>query len=111
MINLVQLAQLIVSISVIYVWIFKYDNIVAEFLRFSLSGLVRNIAGVAKISLATLLVAGIWYPEFVLPSSLAMAFMMLTAQYFHFKASSYTIKRIPSFILLVLSLFIAFNFL
>lgn len=102
-------AQLVVAISVIYVWIFKYDNIVEHFIQFNLSSLMRNVAGVAKIAIATLLITGIWYNELVNPAALGMAFMMLVAQYYHFKTGSSLIKKLPSFILLVLSLFIVFS--
>ena len=53
------LAQLIVSISVISVWVFRYDNIVLEFKQYGISNLLRNIVGASKISLATILIFGI----------------------------------------------------
>ena len=46
------IAQLIVSISVISVWVFRYDNIVLEFKQYGISDLLRNIVGASKISLA-----------------------------------------------------------
>ena len=106
MINYITLSQLIVSISVIYVWIFRYNNVVAEFLKFNLSGLTRNAVGTTKIALATLLITGIWYPALIQPSALGMATMMLFAQFFHVRVNSSLIKRIPSFILLLLSIYI-----
>ena len=36
-------AQLIVSISVISVWVFRYNNIVLEFKQYGISNLLRNI--------------------------------------------------------------------
>ncbi|MDA9125302.1 hypothetical protein N9J80_00835 [Flavobacteriaceae bacterium] len=68
------LAQLVVSISVVIVWVFRYDNIVVEFKHYGLSSLVRNIVGASKIALATVLILGIWYLEFLIPASLLMAF-------------------------------------
>jgi len=109
--NLSILAQLIVSISVVIVWVFRYDNIVLEFKQYDLSSLVRNAVGASKIALATVLILGIWYPEFLVPSSLLMAFLMLSAQYFHVKVKNPFVKFIPSFVLLILCLFIAaFNY-
>lgn len=101
------IAQIIVAISIAIVWIFRYDNIVKEFKQYQLSDLTRNMVGAAKISLATLLVAGIWYPSLVLVPALLMAFLMLSAQYFHFKVKNPLEKRIPSLLLLLLCLFIA----
>ncbi len=101
------IAQLIVAVSVIIVWVFRLDNIIKEFKQYGLSDLTRNMVGAAKIALATLLIVGIWYPSLVLIPALIMAFLMLSAQYFHFKVSNPWQKHIPSLFLLLLSLFIA----
>ena len=107
MTNLSLLAQLIVAVSIAIVWVFRFDNIVKEFKQYGLSDLTRTMVGSAKIALATLLVAGIWYPSLVLIPALMMAFLMLSAQYFHFKVKNPWQKRMPSLFLLVLCLFIA----
>ena len=107
MTNFAFIAQLIVAVSIVIVWVFRFDNIVKEFKQYGLSDLIRTMVGSAKIALATLLVAGIWYPSLVLIPSLIMAFLMLSAQYFHFKVKNPWQKRIPSLFLLVLCLFIA----
>jgi hypothetical protein len=101
------IAQLIIAISVAYVWVFRFDNIVIEFKQYGLSNLTREMVGASKIALATLLVAGIWYSSLVLIPALLMAFLMLSAQYFHFKVNNSWQKRVPSLLLLILSLFIA----
>lgn len=100
-------AQLIVALSIGYVWIFRYDNIVKEFNQYGLNSLTRNLVGSAKIALSTLLVAGIWYPALTLIPALLLAFLMIAAQYFHFKISNPWQKRMPSLLLLILCLFIA----
>jgi hypothetical protein len=105
--NYAGIAQVIVALSIVYVWIFRYDNIVKEFHQYGLSDLTRSITGSAKIALSTLLVAGIWFPDLVLIPSLLIALLMASAQYFHFKAGNPWRKHIPSFLLLAVSLFIA----
>ena len=102
-------AQIIVALSIGTVWIFRFDNIVKEFKQFGLSDVVRTLVGSTKIVLATLLVAGIWYPSLVLIPALLMAFLMLSAQYFHFKVKNPWKKHLPSLILLALCIFIAFE--
>ena len=105
------LSQLIVAISVIIVWVFRYENIVLEFKQYGLSSLVRNAVGASKIALATLLILGIWYPEFLIPSAFLMASLMVGAQYCHMKVKNPLVKFIPSLVLLFLCLFIAaFNY-
>ena len=101
------IAQVIVAVSVGYVWVFRFDNIVKEFKQYKLSDLTRTMVGTSKIALSTLLVAGIWYPALVLIPALFMAFLMFSAQYFHFKAANPWQKFMPSLFLLMLSLFIS----
>jgi len=105
--KLTVISQLIVAISIVIVWVFRFDNIVKEFKQYELSDLTRTIIGASKTSLATLLVAGIWYPSLVLVPALLMAFLMLSAQYFHFKVKNPWLKRLPSLFLLLVCLFIA----
>ena len=103
------LAQIAVALSVAFVWTFRYHNVIAEFKTFGLSDLTRNLVGVSKIALATLLVTGIWFPAVLLPAALLMGFFMVSAQGFHFKIKNTFIKHLPSLILLVLCGFIAFE--
>ena len=99
--------QLIVSISVFFVWIFRYDNIVVEFKVYGYSDLLRNFVGVAKTSTSTLLILGLWYNEITIYASLSMAFFMLCAQLSHIKVKNPFIKFVQSLIFLIMSLFIA----
>ena len=100
-------AQLITALSVAYVWIFRYDNIVKEFKQYGISDLLRNMVGASKIALATLLIVGVWYPTLVLVPALLMAGLMLCAQASHIKVKNPFIKFVPSALLLILSLFVA----
>jgi len=105
--NLVRLAQMTLAISVAYVWIFRFHNVIKEFDQFGLSHLTRNLIGATKISLATLLVVGIWHSSLVLIPAVLMGLLMIGAQYFHFKIKNSFIKRLPSLILLLLCAFVA----
>jgi hypothetical protein len=109
--DLINLSQIILAISVVYVWTFRFHNVLKEFEQFGLSDITRNIVGATKISLATLLIVGIWYPSLALIPSILMGLLMIGAQYFHLKISNPFIKRLPSLILLVLSVFIAYSFI
>lgn len=101
--------QIIVAISVVYVWTFRFHNVTKEFKEFGLSDLTRNIVGATKISLSTLLIAGIWFSSLVLIPAILMALFMVGAQYFHFKIRDPFSKYLPSLVLLVLSAFIAYS--
>ena len=63
--DFIKLAQTAVAFSVYYVWIFRFHNVLKEFKSFGLSDLTRNFVGASKITLSTLLVAGIWFPTFI----------------------------------------------
>ena len=101
------IAQLIIALSIVIVWVFRWENIVNEFKEYGLSDLTRNCVGATKIALSTLLVAGIWYDKLVAVPALIMAFLMICAQLAHIKVKNPFHKYIPSLLLLVLSLFVA----
>ncbi len=107
MATLAIIAQITVALSIGYVWIFRFDNIVKEFKEYGLSDITRNLVGASKIALSALLVAGIFYPGLVLVPALLIAFLMIAAQYFHFKVGNPWQKHMPSLFLLLLCLFIA----
>lgn len=102
-------AQIIIAVSIVVVWVFRFDNIVKEFNQYGLSELTRSFVGAAKISLATLLVAGIWFEELVFYPAVLMAFLMVCAQWAHFKVKNPLSKHVPSLVLLILSLFVAWG--
>ena len=105
---LIKIAQISVSVSVFYVWIFRFHNVLKEFKSFGLNDLTRNFVGASKMALSTTLIVGVWVPSLVFVSSLLMAFFMFFAQYYHFKIKNNFLKHLPSLILLILSLTIAY---
>ena len=104
--NYLILSQIIVAASVAYVWIFRYHVIIKEFKQFGLSDLTRTFVGASKVSIATLLVVGIWYPLLIPIPAILMGLFMLAAQYYHFKIKNPFIKHLPSLFLLTLCIFI-----
>ncbi len=105
--QLIKLAQIVLPLSVAYVWVFRFHNVVKEFKEFGLSDLTRNMVGASKISVATLIFAGIWYSSLVFIPSILMGLFMIAAQFFHFKVKNPFIKHLPSLILLMLCVFLA----
>ena len=104
-----QICQITVAISVLFVWVFRFHNVLKEFKQFGLSDVTRNLVGASKIALSTLLIVGIWETNLVLIPSILMGFFMIGAQYFHFKVKNSFIKHLPSLFLLILSAFIAYS--
>ena len=105
---IMNLAQISIALSVAFVWVFRYHNVILEFKSFGLSDLTRNFVGVSKIALSTLLVTGVWVPSLVFFSSVLMGLFMVAAQFFHFKIKNTLIKHLPSLVLLILCGLIAF---
>lgn len=105
--QLIKLAQIVLPLSVAYVWVFRFHNVVKEFKEFGLSDLTRNMVGASKISVAALIFAGIWYSSLVFIPSILMGLFMIAAQFFHFKVKNPFIKHLPSLVLLILCVFLA----
>ena len=105
---LVVCAQAFIACSIALVWVARFPNVVAEFYEYGIPDWVRTVVGATKISLATLLVAGIWYPALVTVPALLMAGLMLCALAAHLKVHHVWQKYLPSGLLLVLSLFVAY---
>jgi fatty acid desaturase len=99
-------AQVVIALSIAFVWIVSLPNIVNEFREYGLPDLIRNAVGAAKICLTTLLIAGIWYPGLVPISALLIALLMFCAQLAHFRARHSWQRYAPSLGLLLLSLFV-----
>jgi hypothetical protein len=100
--------QSAVAISVVYVWVFRYHNVLKEFEQFGLGDTTRNLVGATKISLATLLVVGIWYESLIFIPAILMGLFMVSAQYFHFKMKNPLIQKLPSLVLLIFCLALAY---
>lgn len=98
------LSKAIIALSIAVVWVFRFDNIVAEFQQYGLSTQVRSMVGAVKIVMATLLVTSIWDADLVLFPAIVMAFLMLCAQYFHFRVRNPFFKYLPSLGLFCLSM-------
>ena len=105
----VKVAQVAVALSVVFVWTFRFHNVIKEFKEFGISDLTRSFVGASKIALSTLLIVGIWHHSLVLVSSIVMGFLMISAQYFHFSVKNPFNKKLPSLILLILCGFIAYS--
>ena len=90
-----------------YVWTFRFDNIVKEFNQYGLNVLTSSFVGATKKTSSTLFIAVIWHPSLLLIPALIVAFLMVSAQYFHFKIVNLWQKRLPSLLLLILCIFIA----
>jgi len=112
-------AQIVIALSIYNVWFLRFNkptmfrgknakNMKQEFISYGLPGWFTWIIGFIKVSLATMLVLGIFQKQLVFPSAIGMAILMFGAVMMHVKVKDSPIKSFPAFIFLILSISIAF---
>ncbi len=102
----IQIVKVIIIVSILYVWLVRYDNIVKEFKSFNLPEWLRDLVGIIKISSSIFLL----YNDIriVNVGIAGILFLMISAQVVHFINKTTLIKRLPSLVLIALSLFLFF---
>lgn len=111
--------QAIVGISILNVWLIqnKKDTqwrggdattLMEEFGVYGLPPWSLYIIGVLKVTLAILLIAGIWYPQFIFPAAIGLAVLLTGSVAMHIKIKDPLKKSFPASLFLVLCLIIAF---
>ena len=78
------LFQVVVAVSVLIVWVFRYHNVITEFQQFGYSDVFRNFVGASKIATSTLLLTGICYEELRLMQRYLWLFLCLLRSFLTF---------------------------
>lgn len=111
--------QVLVALGLLSVWILRARSATAyrggearslreEFSAYGLSDTAFYIVGGLKISAAILLLAGIWYPQVVLPAAAVVAVLMLGALAMHLKVKDPLVRSVPALLMLGMSVAIIF---
>ena len=111
--------QVLIAASIFNVWILRYGkptswrggaakSMKEEFEIYGLPGWFMKLTGFLKLTLAALLIAGIFVPVLIKPAAIGMAVLMLGAIAMHIKVQDSLVKSFPAFGFLVLSLLIIF---
>lgn len=111
--------QLIIAVSIFNVWIIRFGkptswrggsakSMKEEFEAYGLPEWFMKLIGFLKLTLAALLIAGIFVPDLIKPSAIGMAILMLGAIVMHIKVKDSLVKSFPAFSFLVLSLILIF---
>jgi uncharacterized membrane protein YphA (DoxX/SURF4 family) len=100
--------QALVAVSIFFVWVVRYDNVVEEFKLYRLPDWLRDLVGVLKLTFSLMLLIGIERAPLALAGSLGIAFLMVCAFFTHLRVKNRFFKMLPSLTLLVVSLVIAF---
>jgi uncharacterized membrane protein YphA (DoxX/SURF4 family) len=100
--------QALVAVSIFFVWVVRYNNVVEEFRHYRLPDWLRDLVGVLKLTFSLMLLLGIERAPLALAGSLGIAFLMICAFFTHLRVRNPFFKMLPSLTLLVVSLVIAF---
>ena len=117
--TVVVLVQLIIAAVIFFVWTIRFNldtnyrggdakNLREEFQVYGLPNWSVPVVGLAKITLAITLVAGIWLPLPVRFAAILMAALMAGAVLMHLRIRTDNIsKAAPAITMLAMSLFVA----
>ncbi|MCH4823571.1 DoxX family protein [Gramella lutea] len=105
--------QLVVGLGILNVWLLRFNkdtsyrggdagSMKEEFKAYGLPETLIYIVGFIKVSLAIMLIAGIWIKSLVFPAALGMAIMMLGAIIMHLKIKDTFKQTLPALSLLVI---------
>ncbi|MCU0345137.1 MAG: DoxX family protein [Ignavibacterium sp.] len=111
--------QVIIAVSIFNVWIIRFGkptswrggtakSMKEEFETYGLPLWFMQLIGFLKLTLAALLITGIFVPVLIEPAAIGMAVLMLGAIIMHIKIKDAPIKSLPAFTFLVLSLILIF---
>lgn len=111
--------QIIVSISILNVWLLRYNqptkwrggnaqNIFEEFRAYGLPEWTCYAVGTMKVLLAGLLLLAIWFPPLRQLAAIGLAVMLLGSIAMHIKIKDPMIKSLPAATFFILCLLIAY---
>ena len=104
--NMVESVKIIVTISILFVWLVRYENIRKEFIDYKFPRWFRDLIGILKISFVIMLHSG--SNEIVLIGSGGISILMLGAVITHIRMKSKFRQYIASVAMLSISLFILY---
>lgn len=99
--SVIYVIKAIITGSIFFVWVVRYQNIIEEFKLYGLPAWLRDFVGILKISFALML----HVPDeaVVLFGSSGIAFLMMAALITHLRIKNPLFKMLPSMSLMVLS--------
>lgn len=110
--------QIIIAIGIYNVWLVRFGkatewrggsatDMKSEFEAYGIPYWMMLVVGFFKVTLATLLLVGIWVPLLVGPAAVGMTSLMTGAIGMHIKVKDPILKSLPAFTMFSLSLILA----
>tara|TARA_B110000438_G_scaffold53694_1_gene53860 strand:- start:5507 stop:5860 length:354 start_codon:yes stop_codon:yes gene_type:complete len=101
------LLRILLAVSLFFVWVVRYDNIVKEFKDdYNLPDWLRDLVGIIKLSCAGMILTNNVQLQIV--SLASIAFLMFAAVLVHIKIKNPVQKMIPAIVLLAFCLSMLF---
>lgn len=112
--DLASVLQVILALGLINVWLVRSGKVTAyrgsssrslkeEFAAYGLPDAVFYLVGALKLGSAAALLAGLWYPELVVPAASVLAGLMVGALVMHIKVKDPPLKSLPALAMLAMS--------
>ena len=105
--DIISLLRIVVLVSVLFVWVIRYDNIIKEFKQYELPDWLRDFVGILKIICVVLI--NFATPELSKLGAISLALLMAAAMVTHLRVKNPPQKMLPSTTLFVMSLILFFN--
>ena len=107
--------QLIIGLGLLNVWLLRFNkktefrggearNMKEEFNSYGLPNWFLYLIGFLKISIAIVMLVGIWVENLVVPAAIILSVLMLGAILMHLKVNDPIKKSLPAAALLILAL-------
>ena len=104
--NILESVKIIATISILFVWLVRYENIRKEFVDYKFSRWFRDLVGILKISFSIMLHSS--SNEIVLIGAGGISILMSGAVITHIRMKSKFRQYIASVAMLAISLFILY---
>ena len=106
--------QIIIALGIFNVWLLRFgrstewrggeaQNMKEEFAAYGLPPSFMYFIGALKLTLAAMLVVGIWVPTLVQPAAIGMAALMVGAIAMHVKVRDAFLRAVPAACMFALS--------
>ena len=118
MTTVVTILQIVIALGIINVWLVRFakptrwrggdaTTMRQEFAVYGLPDWSMRVIGALKLLCAAGLIAGVWMPQFTLPSAAGLAILMVGAIAMHVKVKDPVRKSLPAVTMLVMSAVVA----
>lgn len=115
---ILRIAQVVIALGLLNVWLLRFNtatayrggtatNMKEEFATYGLPLWFMWVVGALKITIASLLLVGLWLPQLIHPAAIGLAILMLGAIAMHIKVGDAFKRTAPAAAMLVLSLLVA----